>query len=1527
MLRAIGLGVLRVVTVLLMLVAVAALALFVVTNTNWGRERVRGYAVNFLQGKVNGRVTIGSLSGNLLSSVTAHDFAIRDSAGAPFMVADVVTASYSLPSLLSKRLWFDDVTITRPLVLLDHPPAGQWNYKTIFKHDTTTSQGPASTWTEHIQFTDVTVIDGHLIVRTPWSPSERLTPSARDSAVNATLSGDSRLMVVRVPRGFQKIVELQHVNAKAPLVRLTDPRQPYRLAQVSSLQMKAFPFRPPAAEVKDMRGAFTFNDDSVWWSNVYAEMPASRISGNGRYTLANGDMTLVLRGAPAALADLRWVYPRLPSNGEGTLDFRMEWIGATDTYIARNADVHVGGARVSGNFGFTKSDTVTIHDTDLRLANVDTRLLEQLIPKFSSPRRGTLSGRMKAAGGQHAMQLDGDIAFADVRAGTSRVKVDGVVGFGNGMRMRDLRLELEPVQVELARAYLKSAPISGTLTGNVLLNGDSRTAIVGSGTVRHSDRGAVSEVTGRATIRGAGGRGGSTWFDVDATARPLSLVEVGRFAPAMGLRGYVSGPVRATGTMNQLALRADLRLPDGGALEAHGTVALGGAQKRYDLATAMRVVNLNTVLAKAPRTSLTLRASARGAGTGLATMQGTIAADLATSSWDSVGVDSGTVRVRLANGLATIDRLHVSGAKTEISATGTFGLVAGREGELSYHADIASLGAYSRVLPQSVADTGVVVPRPARVLSAVQRARADSARIDRATEVERAIRGGAPPKLVVDTPKAVPRNQLAGHVRLAGVARGNIKHFEVRGRAAGDTVVAFGSTVRHFQSEYAWTNALTPQSHLAVGFNADSLTVAGFSFDSLDLRVGYQKPNGRVEMLVRQGNDRDYSLRADFLLNKDDRELRIADLTLRFDTTRWVATQPSTIRWYANGITVDHFELRDGNIGRIYVNGLLPTQGVANLEVAVDNFQVRHVLDLLQSDIELNGMVSLAGRLEGTMRDPIFRGAYGLVAASYRGAAVPDAHGTFAYANQQLNTHLDLLRTGAGGAPVATMTGTLPINLALTGVTGSRLLDRPLSANVTADSLPLELIPYFTDAVSQVNGLAVGKFAVRGTLQHPSIVGGLAVANGSATITVSGMRMTNIAASVRMLNDSVYVDSIVGQARGNIHLRGAISVASLQNPVFDLYLVAKDAEVLKNEHGRLRADIGLALAGPLRRATLNGQVTITQGVVYVPEPTGKRVINAGDPQLFSVVDTTLDAERNLFPTGSSLFQTTRVDVALVVNHNTWVRSKEMNIEVFTEGPVQVRSFRGNPSLVGTITTDRGEYQFLSKRFQISRGSATFIGGRDLNPTLQVTGEYTVQLAAAPAITVRVLMGGTLKRPKLSLESDAQPPRSQSELLSLLAFGRSTSDLLQGEGNSFVGGVTPGDLVGIGAQVAVRRLAATALGVAVQEFEAEAGRGIGADVFDITPSDVPTQLEGGNSIGTFLRDTKVEVGKYVNPRTFLGLQEHAAYVGVRVQHRDSRGFLYQSYWEPRVLLQTPTLSGQPYSTTTVFGMALIREWRF
>ena len=738
------------------LIAFAFVSLLVLSSTNWGRERVRRLVLNQLEGVVAGQVTIGRIRGNLINGATIDQFAIRDSAGNPFLAAEQVSARYRLADLIARRIDLRNVRLVRPLVVIDKPPGGKWNYERIFPPtDSTRPKSVRDRGFDWVMFHQVSVIEGHLIVRTPWKPDTTLSRAAQDSSIRDALGGRSRLMVIRARNGYQKVVELRDVTGLAPILRLAQPGYRDNLVQIGSLQMVALPFRPPTAEVRNVIGTLRFNRDSVWWRDVAARMPGSSLRGDGRYAFSTGDMELAARARPMALADFRWVNPRFPSEGGGPLNFRMEWRGTTEEYRVENADVRTQGARLRGQFAISFADTFAIHDTEVRFTNVSTKLIEQLVPQFSSPRRGTLDGQLTILGGRNAMQLNGNVAFHDPQAGTSRVAGGGAVGYVNGeFRMRNLRLRADPIQVALLKALNPTlasavAPIGGTIVGTVSLNGSTASALAVAGNVEHRDRGGVSRISGSAGIR----MRGPLAVTADLALDRVSLAEVGLLAPDLGLRGTASGTLSLRGPLSGLSINTRLRLADGGQVAARGRLDLEGRSKSYDLTGTATALNLNAAIASAPVTSVTAAIRARGTGFQLATMNASIAADFDGSRWRDVAVDDGSIRVNISNGLARVERLDVRGAGTRIEASGTFGLTANRSGTLRYSVAIDSLGAYNRWIP-GAEQPGVVRPRTALVARALARAREDSIRIARATEVERAATGRAMPRIPVDTPRA-----------------------------------------------------------------------------------------------------------------------------------------------------------------------------------------------------------------------------------------------------------------------------------------------------------------------------------------------------------------------------------------------------------------------------------------------------------------------------------------------------------------------------------------------------------------------------------------------------------------------------------------------------------------------------------------------------------------------------------------------------------------------------------------------------
>src|SRR5947199_10586769 len=110
-------------------------------------------------------------------------------------------------------------------------------------------------------------------------------------------------------------------------------------------------------------------------------------------------------------------------------------------------------------------------------------------------------------------------------------------------------------------------------------------------------------------------------------------------------------------------------------------------------------------------------------------------------------------------------------------------------------------------------------------------------------------------------------------------------------------------------------------------------------------------------MIINQDYQQTHAADAAFNLDKVRNELKLNNLKLQFDTSIWASTRVAALHWGQAGIDVDSLELRNpANNGRIFVNGFVPKQGNANLDIAVDNLNVGDLTALTQSDINATGL-------------------------------------------------------------------------------------------------------------------------------------------------------------------------------------------------------------------------------------------------------------------------------------------------------------------------------------------------------------------------------------------------------------------------------------------------------------------------------------------------------------------------------------------------------------------------------------------
>ncbi len=206
-------------------------------------------------------------------------------------------------------------------------------------------------------------------------------------------------------------------------------------------------------------------------------------------------------------------------------------------------------------------------------------------------------------------------------------------------------------------------------------------------------------------------------------------------------------------------------------------------------------------------------------------------------------------------------------------------------------------------------------------------------------------------------------------------------------------------------------------------------------------------------------------------------------------------------------------------------------------------------------------------------------------------------------------------------------------------------------------------------------------------------------------------------------------------------------------------------------------DAELAVSGSNHRPALSGRVETHSGQVHLPPPPPVLLPTKGEALLWSSADSVAGeagepaAARRQGPPLPDL------DLQLLVPGELFLRGNGLELEL--GGELRILREPGDaatapPRLHGAFGFRDGSYDFLGRRFDLERGEATFFGGEEPDPALDV-----VLASQIGDNRVRILLGGRASEPVLRLESD--PERSEGEIMGLiLSGGESDEETATGE---------------------------------------------------------------------------------------------------------------------------------------------------
>ncbi len=505
-----------------------------------------------------------------------------------------------------------------------------------------------------------------------------------------------------------------------------------------------------------------------------------------------------------------------------------------------------------------------------------------------------------------------------------------------------------------------------------------------------------------------------------------------------------------------------------------------------------------------------------------------------------------------------------------------------------------------------------------------------------------------------------------------------------------------------------------------------------------------------------------------------------------------------------------------------------------------------------------------------------------------------------------------------------------------------RVADDSLYGTLRTSPLDLAVLELLGSEVSTLGGTITASVDMYGTMQQPRVNGSVTVDNGILLFPSVGARLNRVSANIALEGDTIRIKQLTAETNkdqpGMLSVEGTVAFDRMDNPVFALQAVAKNFRAI-DKRGLASLDISttlpMTLTGPYTGATVRGGIHVDRGAIYIPEVIRKRVVDLNDPELFDVIDTTVEKNRSLLPsTPSEFVKNLKVEnVGVNVGDDVWLRSSEANIKL--GGSLTVTQGNGSGDsrealmLQGELRAIRGTYRLnivplVQPTFEVESGTLRFFGSSNVEPTLNITAINTVrkpqQSVTHQDIRIRATIGGTLSAPTLSLSSADNLPLTQSDLLSYLITGE------------------PAFALDYTTRTYVNQLAAVVIRSAGNVLSSAIPR----SVFDMVELQTPgaqddAQARIDNPTLYNLLNTRAIFGKQLNNNLFLNLstglcaENFRNNLGFRLEYRLNRTYRLLFGLEPgssELTCARPAGAARSVQQTPPqLGIDFFRTWRF
>src|SRR5208283_952089 len=279
--------------------------------------------------------------------------------------------------------------------------------------------------------------------------------------------------------------------------------------------------------------------------------------------------------------------------------------------------------------------------------------------------------------------------------------------------------------------------------------------------------------------------------------------------------------------------------------------------------------------------------------------------------------------------------------------------------------------------------------------------------------------------------------------------------------------------------------------------------------------------------------------------------------------------------------------------------------------------------------------------------------------------------------------------------------------------------------------------------------------SVRGTLAAPQIAGRLEFAGASFNISDVSNGISGANGVLLFSGDRASIQSFTGETGGGrIELSGFAVYGGEGPTVFRLHATAYQVRVRYPEGVSTVANADLRFTGTKASSILSGTITVLRTGFNPQSDFSSLLAQSSEPVRTPAAH-------------PGLLGGLTYDVQVATSPDVQVQSA-LAQDVQVEANLRLRGTYTSPAVLGRVNITHGQIVFFGTRYSISQGSVSYFSPTNIDPVLDVDLE-----TKARGIQVTLNISGPLS--KLNLTPRSDPPLQFSEIVALLATGRSPTD--------------------------------------------------------------------------------------------------------------------------------------------------------